>query len=246
MIHAILSDIHANYEALKVVLEYLYKNSIKSYIITGDIIGYGPEPIECIDAVKNLGDSAMVVLGNHDAVISGKLEIKWFNDYARRSIEITKDKIDIERLSWFYNIPEKIKTEKYTIVHGSPRSPLKEYLLSEWQYVDNVKDVTTNIVFFGHTHIPMYFSTNSDNVAFGDFIKPFGKIRVNGNTKVFINPGSIGQPRDGNSMASFGIFDDETMIFELIRLNYDIKKTQELMKKNNIPDFLIERLEMGY
>jgi predicted phosphodiesterase len=247
MIHAILSDIHANYEALNVVFEYLDRNSIKSYIIAGDIVGYGPDPIKCIDAVKSLGVSrSKIVLGNHDAVIVGKLDVKWFNDYAKKSIEITKNEIDIERLNWLYSIPERVMAEKYTLVHCSPKSPLKEYLLSEWQYVDNIKEVNTNLVFFGHTHIPMVFSMNENGAAVGDFIKPFAKIKITDNGKFFINPGSVGQPRDGNSMASFGIFDDDSMVFELIRLKYDIKKTQDLMKEKDIPQFLIERLELGY
>ncbi|MEF3279501.1 MAG: metallophosphatase family protein [Elusimicrobiota bacterium] len=246
MIYAILSDIHANYEALKVVLSYLEKNSISNYIICGDIIGYGPQPVECVDSIRSLGDKAKIVLGNHDAILCGKMDMKWFNEYARASIELSKSKIDNERLSWFYTLSEKIETDKFTVVHGSPKSPLKEYLLSELQYMDNLKLVKTNILFLGHTHIPMCFYMDSNNKAIGDFIKPFGKIKIKDNLKFFINPGSVGQPRDGNPMASFGIFDDEKMVFELIRLSYDIKKVQNLMKDLNMPQLLIERLDMGY
>lgn len=246
MRYAILSDIHSNYEALKEVLKYIEKNNISNIIICGDIIGYGPQPIECIDAVMSLGEKARVVLGNHDAVIVGKMDLKWFNDYARKSIELTQNYIKRDHLVWFTNIQEKIVTKDFLIVHGSPKYPLKEYLLSEMQYLDNLKETDNKVVFLGHTHIPMYFYIDDNEKPVGDFIKPFAKVKINPQRKFFINPGSVGQPRDGNSMASFGVFDDEKMIFELIRLNYDIKKVQKLMDEMGMPQLLIERLDMGY
>lgn len=246
MRYAILSDIHSNYESLKEVLKYIKKNDISNIIICGDIIGYGPQPIECIEAVMSLGENAKVVLGNHDAVIVGKMDLKWFNDYARKSIELTQSSIKAHHIMWFSNIQEKILTKDFFIVHGSPRSPLKEYLLSEIQYLDNLKETDSKVVFLGHTHIPMYFYIDNNNKAVGDFIKPFARIKINPQSKFFINPGSVGQPRDGSHLASFGIFDDEKMIFELIRLNYNVKEVQRLMEKMGMPRFLIERLDMGY
>jgi len=246
MLHAVISDIHSNYEALKEVLEFLKGRNINNYIICGDIIGYGPQPIECINAVRELGDKAKIVLGNHDAVIISRMDIKWFNDYAKKSIEMTMHKIDPDMVSWFSNIPEKIEFGNILLVHGSPRSPLKEYLLSEIQYRNNLENLSSNIVFYGHTHIPMYFCKDENGKNIGDFIKPFAKIKIRENSMFFINPGSVGQPRDGNPMASFGIFDDEKMIFELIRMEYDVKKVQELMKEMNMPHLLIDRIQMGY
>ncbi|MEW6012329.1 MAG: metallophosphoesterase family protein [Elusimicrobiota bacterium] len=246
MIHAVISDIHSNYEAFSEVLNFLGSKSVSSYLICGDIIGYGPQPIECIKAVRELGDKAKIVLGNHDAVLAGKMDIKWFNDYARKSIEITKERIDKDTVEWFCALPEKIDLGKILIVHGSPKSPLKEYLLSEIQYSDNLENLKSEIVFFGHTHIPMCFCKDENGKNMGDFIKPFARIKINDKGKFFINPGSVGQPRDGNSMASFGLFDDEKMVFELIRIDYDVKKVQKLMKEINMPQLLIERLDMGY
>lgn len=245
MKYAVMSDIHGNFEAFSAVLDYLSSKNIDSYIICGDIIGYGPQPTECIEQVKKL-PNLNVVMGNHDAVIAGKIEIKWFNEYARKTLEITKQVLSQESIHWIEKLPLKIETQKYVVVHGSPRNPLKEYLLSEMQYLDNVKNINTEVVFYGHTHIPMYFCLNADGKVEGDFIKPFARIKIKECSKFFINPGSVGQPRDGNSMASFAIFDDETMIFELIRVNYNIKKVQDLMKEMGAHQLLIERLEMGY
>lgn len=245
MKYAVMSDIHGNFEAFSAVLNYLSTKNIDRYIICGDIIGYGPQPVECINEVKKLPNLS-IVMGNHDAAIAGKIEIKWFNEYARKSLELTNQLLSEDIKEWIKNLPLKIETQKYVAVHGSPKNPLKEYLLSEMQYLDNSKIISTDVVFYGHTHIPMYFCLNSEGKVEGDFIKPFAKIKIKECSKFFINPGSVGQPRDGNAMASFAIFDDETMIFELIRVNYDIKKVQDLMKEMGAHQLLIERLEMGY
>ncbi|MCX7641706.1 MAG: metallophosphatase family protein, partial [Elusimicrobiales bacterium] len=227
------------------VLSYISSRNIDSFIICGDIIGYGPQPIECINEIRNL-KNIQIVMGNHDAVIAEKIDIRWFNEYAKKSIEITKKMLTEDMIEWFKSLPLKIETQKYTTVHGSPKNPLKEYLLSEMQCNENLKFLNTNILFYGHTHIPMYFSINPEGKIEGDFIKPFAKIKIKEYHKIFINPGSVGQPRDGNAMASFGIFDEDSMMFELIRVNYDIKKVQDMMKEFGMHQLLIDRLEMGY
>ncbi len=246
MIYAVLSDIHGNFEAFSVVLDYLNSKNISNYIICGDIIGYGPQPEECIKAVREIENKAKIVLGNHDAVIAGKMDIKWFNEYAKKAIEITLKLADNDTLNWFSSIAEKIELNDIFIVHGSPKSPLKEYLLSEHQYNTNLEIVKNfRVVFYGHTHIPMVFYKEGDKVL-GDFIDPFEKIRINETSTFFINPGSVGQPRDGNSMASFGLYDDERKVFELVRVPYDVKKVQKIMKDMEFPQLLIDRLELGY
>lgn len=245
MKYAVLSDIHANYEALKVVLEYLEKNSVDKYIICGDIIGYGPQPVECINEIRKIEDKSYIVLGNHDAAITGKIDLKWFNEYARKAIEITIEKIDKETLEWFSKLPEKIETEEFTVVHGSLKNHLKEYLLSELQYRDMAGLLKSKVLFFGHSHIPMCFYTDG-NKYYADFLSPFAKVDIVPENKMFINPGSVGQPRDGNPMASFGIYDTEKQLFELIRLSYNIAKVQNLMKEAGMPELLIYRLELGY
>jgi len=246
MKYAVLSDIHSNYEALKVVFDYLEKLNIRSLIICGDIIGYGPQPLECVEAVKKWSGDKIIVLGNHDAALIGKLDIKWFNDLAKKALELSKEVLGEENIEWFKSITDVSVGDKFTVVHGSLKSPLKEYLLSEMQYVDNVGKLTNDVLFYGHTHIPMFFYTDKDKKRVGDFIKPFAKIKLTEGYRFFINSGSVGQPRDGNPMASFGIFDDETNIFELIRVNYDVKKVQSLMREYDMPSLLIERLALGY
>lgn len=243
MIYGVFSDVHANYEALKEVLKYFEKRKVDGYIFCGDLLGYGPQPEECVEAVRKL-KNLHIVIGNHDAAILGKIDIKWFNEIAIKGIEYSKSKIDGKTLAWLSSLPERIDTEKFSIVHASPRNYLKEYILSEAQFRDNLKLVPNQLCFIGHTHMAMYFKLNDDNKVEADFMKLGQKILIKNST--FINPGSVGQPRDSIPLAACGIYDDEKNFFESIRIKYDIEKTQELMKKNGMPDILIERLAVGY
>jgi len=240
---AVFSDIHSNYEAFKEVLKYFEKVKVDGYIFCGDLLGYGPQPKECIEAIKSLKNS-MIVLGNHDAAILGKIDLKWFNDAASRGIEYSKNKMSGEDIVWLSNLPERIDKENFSLVHGSPRNYLKEYLLSEIQFRDNLKYISNDLCLIGHSHMSMYFILNDQNKVVADFIKAGDKIVIK--NKTFINPGSVGQPRDGNPMASFGIYDDEKKVFEALRLPYDVSKVQKLMIEANMPLILAERLALGY
>lgn len=243
MRYGVFSDIHANYEALKEVLKYFENKKVDGYIFCGDLLGYGPQPQECAETIRSLKNLFMVI-GNHDAAILGKIELKWFNQSAVKGIEYSRKKISGEILSWLSQLPERIDTDKFTIVHASPRNYLKEYLLSESQFRDNLKYLSNDLCFIGHSHMAMYFKLNESNHVEANFIKPFEKITIK--NKAFINPGSAGQPRDGNPMSACGIYDDETKIFESARIKYNVSRTQKLMKENGMPDILIERLAIGY
>lgn len=244
MRYAVFSDVHANYEALKSSIKEMEKLDVGAYIFCGDLIGYGPQPAECAAEIRKL-KNAHIVLGNHDAALIGKIDIKWFNDAAARAIEYSARALDGETLSWLASLPERIDTADFTMVHGTPRNTLKEYLLSESQFFDNLEYVSNPVCFIGHSHMPMYFSLREGGHVFSDFIKPLEKILIN-SQKCFINPGSIGQPRDGNPLSSFGVYDSEKKTFELIRVKYDVLTVQELMSKIGMPPLLVERLAMGF
>ncbi|MEW5950806.1 MAG: metallophosphoesterase family protein [Elusimicrobiota bacterium] len=244
MKYAVLSDIHANYEALKSVLAQMAKMEIDGYIFCGDLIGYGPQPAECVSEIRKL-KNLHIVMGNHDAALAGKIEVKWFNESAAAAIEYSAKNLDSETLTWISSLPERIDTEDFTVVHGAPRNALKDYLLSEAQFFDNIKYVDNTVCFVGHSHMPMYFCLKEDGRVYSDFIKPLEKIILN-SPKCFINPGSVGQPRDGNPLASFGIYDTSKKTFELIRVKYDVLTVQELMAKIGMPPLLVERLAMGF
>jgi len=244
MRYAVFSDIHSNYEALKSSLKEMDRHNVEGYIFCGDLIGYGPQPEECIAEIRKL-KNAHLVLGNHDAALIGKIDIKWFNEAAVMAIEYSAKRLDGETLSWLAKLPERIDFDNFTVVHGAPRNTLKEYLLSESQFLDNLEYVANQVCFIGHSHMPMYFLKNEKGEILSDFIKPHEKLLLKSD-RYFINSGSIGQPRDGNPLASFGIYDSEKKTFELIRVMYDVRTVQELMYKIGMPALLIERLAMGF
>lgn len=244
MRYGIFSDVHGNLEAFKTVIDFYRGQGIKKLFCCGDLVGYGPNSQECVKYAMTLKD-LYLVLGNHDAAVVGKMKTKWFNDAATQAIEYTRSKMTGETIEFLRNIPLRLETKDFTMVHGSPSDPLKEYLISEMQFLHNMKHWTTSPCFVGHTHIPCYFVCDDNGFPTMNLIK--GKnmtFRVEG-ASVLINPGAVGQPRDGDSRAACGIYDSATRIFELFRLKYDIKTTQQKMRQNNMPELLIERLGMG-
>lgn len=243
MRYGIFSDVHGNLEAFKAVLDFYARNGIKKLFFCGDLVGYGPNPLECVKlaaATKNL----YLVLGNHDAAVLGKMKVKWFNDAAAYAIEQTRFRLTGEAMEFLKHIPLRIETKDFTMVHGSPSKPLVEYLISEMQFFENMKLWKTSPCFVGHTHIPCSFSCDTNGFPHMELLRNKPKVKVD-TDKVLINPGSVGQPRDGDPRASCGIYDGFMKVFELHRIPYDIHMTQLKMRQNGMSNLLIERLGMG-
>jgi len=188
--------------------------------------------------------SLSMVMGNHDAAVVGKMKVKWFNDNAASAIEFARSRLTGEAMHFLYGLPLRIDTPDFTMVHGSPGKPLLEYLISEMQFLDNMKYWKISPCFIGHTHMPCYFSCDRHGFPHTDFLKTVLTVKVDSDS-VIINPGSVGQPRDGDPRASCGIYDSVSRVFELHRIYYDIKVTQAKMKACGMPDLLIDRLGMG-
>ncbi|MBO4555231.1 MAG: metallophosphoesterase family protein [Elusimicrobiales bacterium] len=243
MRYGIFSDIHGNLEAFKSVLDFYRKQGIKKLFCCGDIVGYGPNPQECVKLAMGIKD-LYTVLGNHDAAVVGKMKTKWFNDAAMEAIEFTRARLTGESVEYLRSRPLRIDTNDFTIVHGSPSKPLQEYLISEMQFLSNMRYWTVSPCFVGHTHIPCHFSCGNNGFPYVDFMKTVTKFKIEASS-VLINPGAVGQPRDGNPLASCGIYDSSSKVFELVRIPYDIKVTQQKMRHNNMPGLLVERLGMG-
>ena len=243
MIYGVFSDVHGNYEALKAVLAFFRKNGADSFICCGDIVGYGPQPSECVREVMAL-ENLSIVLGNHDAALIGKLEMRWFNHNAVAALEFARKVLSGEELAYLSSLGETIKTGDFTLVHGSPRKPLTEYLLSEVQFSENLRYWDGSPCFIGHSHLPVYFRQNGNEPPETDFLLPMAKVLLSG-VRYMLNPGSAGQPRDGNPRASCGLYDSERRTFEIFRVDYDFSRTQHMMKAAGLPQVLIERLAFG-
>jgi predicted phosphodiesterase len=243
MIYGVFSDVHGNYEALKAVLEFFRKNKAQRFICCGDLVGYGPQPSECVREIMAMPDIT-VVLGNHDAALTAKMDLRWFNHNALAAIEFAGKKLSGEELAYLAALPETVKTGDFTLVHGSPRRPLTEYLLSEPQFTENLPYWETSPCFMGHSHLPVYFRVSEGSMPETDFLRPMSKVMLDG-VRYMLNPGSVGQPRDGNPRASCGLYDPQKKTFEIFRVDYDFTKTQELMKAADLPQVLIERVAFG-
>ncbi len=247
MRYLIISDIHSNLEALEAVLkdaDGLYE----AVLCLGDIVGYGPDPNECVERVREL-PSLRCVAGNHDWAAIGKLGVEEFNTDARIATFWTQKVLTPASAAYLHNLPETIVLEdKLTIVHGSPRYPIWEYILTCITALENSQYFATPWCLVGHSHIPVIFALNEDNREKCAFVvldenKPFF---LEQGFRFIINPGSVGQPRDGDPRASYMLLDLEGSVVELRRVHYQVEKTQAKMEKVGLPSRLIARLTFGW
>jgi len=246
MRYLILSDIHSNLTALEAVLDKA-KGRWQKAICLGDLVGYGPDPNEVIDRVRELG--AVTIRGNHDKAVSGISNADEFNPVARFAVLWTREQLRPENLEYLERLPRgPLQIDGFSICHGSILDE-DEYVFSPALAVDGLLNAPTRVVFFGHTHLQGGYSLQGEQVALLQLKPPAGKevtrFSVAGDTTYLLNPGSIGQPRDGDTRAGFGIFDVETQSVEFWRIPYDIETVQERMSRAGIPEPLILRLSFG-
>lgn len=237
----ILSDIHGNFEALKAVFEES-KGEFEEIWCLGDIVGYGPSPNQCIEFLKNK-ENFICVLGNHDAAACGLLDAQPFNKDARKSMDWTRSILKKEHIQFLENLPEIIIKDQFTLVHGSPRAPVYEYILDSYIATINFKEITTDYCIIGHSHIPSYFHL-PEGAFQANLTIPKPSI-VHLKPKIIFNPGSVGQPRDRNPLPSYVILDTQALTIEYRRASYNIEATQKKMLVQNLPDKHISRLKLG-
>ena len=241
MKYGIISDIHSNLEALNIVLSNL--KDIDKLICLGDIVGYGPNPNECVEVIKNL--SIPTVAGNHDKAVIGELSIEWFNRDAADAVRWTQIEISGKNLEYLKSLPIHLDFENFEIVHGSLREPVEEYITSIFEAMPTFEKMKKPLLFVGHTHVPIAIVMKKDGDFDGWMLEDNQNIRTPEWEKVLINPGGVGQPRDGDSRASFGIYDSDKKEFTLHRIEYNIEKVQEKMRVAGLPSWLIERFAFG-
>ena len=240
---AVLSDIHANLPALEAVRADLTK--IDQVWVLGDIVGYGPQPNEVIAILQELG--ARSVLGNHDGAAIGIVDPAYFNPDARAAIEWTAGAIDGNSRSYLATLPDVRRDGELTAVHGSPRDPIWEYITNRGIAAANFDSFETRLCLFGHTHQPIAYRL----VEGGAEVVPGlpGEVVQLGSARALLNPGSVGQPRDGLPDAAYAMLDVRegtdggTLTFH--RARYDIDRTQRLMQEIGLPARLVERLRYG-
>jgi predicted phosphodiesterase len=240
---AVLSDIHANLPALEAVLGDL--PTTDEVWILGDTVGYGPQPNEVIVALQHIG--ARAVMGNHDGAAIGTVDPAYFNPDARAAIEWTAATIDENTKAYIASLPEVRRDGDLTAVHGSPRDPIWGYITGPSIAAANLEAYDTRLCLFGHTHLPVAYQ-ELDGEVVPTLGLPGGSTRLGGN-RALLNPGSVGQPRDGLRDAAYAILElngsPEDDAFAFRRVAYDIDRTQRLMREVGLPARLAERLGFG-
>jgi diadenosine tetraphosphatase ApaH/serine/threonine PP2A family protein phosphatase len=233
----VFSDIHANWQALEAVLADA-EGDIDEGLCLGDVVGYGGDPVRCLDEVRKRRWPTLV--GNHDRACTDPQILDWFNDDAAAVIKWTIDELGPERLAWLEGRPESDQREGVLLVHGSPRDPIFEYILDGATAAANLQVLAGRACLHGHTHVPGYFYRNGDAVDHNYWL---GKVRVSGPS--LINPGSVGQPRDGNPDASYAVWDTEDQSLEWRRVPYDRIGAQQAILEAGLPERFASRLEAG-
>jgi predicted phosphodiesterase len=244
--YLILSDIHANLTAFETALDAARGKWDKA-VCLGDLVGYGPDPNEVIDRVRAL--DALTIRGNHDKAVSGLTNPEEFNPAAHAAVLWTREHLQIGNLAYLEKLPKgPIQAGGFSMVHGAVHDE-DEYVFGPEEAADGLLDAPTPVVFFGHTHIQGAFTLHGHDVG-SLHTKPVlpnqsSTLNLAPNTSYLLNPGSIGQPRDGDTRAAFAIADLENQSVEFWRVPYDVQDVQQRMMQAGLPEPLILRLSFG-
>lgn len=229
---AVLSDVHANLEALEAVLHEVEARGADEIICLGDVVGYGPDPEACVERIRAL--SAVTVLGNHDEAVARGEGIEYLPKHGQRAARLHQSWLSADALAWLDGLPLTAVHGGVTLAHAAPLDP------EEWPRLDSFRLIReqfgafdTDVCFVGHSHRP---AVVSDKI---------GVMRVRPGARFIIDVGSVGQPRDKDPRASFGLFDTEATAFELVRVGYDVARTARRVKERGLPAELGDRLAHG-
>ncbi len=240
MRYAIISDIHANVHAFEAVLRAIDALSPDQIVCLGDVVGYNASPNVCADMVREM--NIPTICGNHDAVACS-LEEPWgFNPVALAAAVWTRESLTEANHTWLRSLPDARVHEHFVAVHGSPFD--RDFYMFNWEdvlpHMEYLKEVDRDVCFFGHTHTPGIFAADGVYTIDDD-----SRFTLEEGKSYFINPGSVGQPRDSDPRAAFGVYDSDSRVYELVRIEYDIAAAQEDILAEGLPDFLADRLALG-
>lgn len=238
----VISDIHANDTAFEAVLKHSEGDWDFVWCL-GDVVGYGPDPNECVERLKTLPQ--LCLAGNHDWAALNRLDVKTFNPDARRAVEWTQDTLTAENTEFLEHLPVTFVIGDYTLVHASPREPIWEYILEPSIAALNFPHFETPYCFVGHTHQPVIYTIDEAESSAQSNLPRYNESHTLNGQRQIINPGSIGQPRDQNPDAAYGILDLTSGVFVHRRIPYNIRAVQRRMLDYNLPERLITRLEHG-
>jgi predicted phosphodiesterase len=245
MRYAAISDIHSNLTAFQAVLQDIEaRGGVQRIWCLGDIVGYGPDPKECIELLRQYDH--VCVAGNHDWGAIAKIEIDDFNPEAAAACRWTGLHLGPQEVDYLSHLPPMFSEGDFTLVHGSPREPIWEYLVSTYSAKVSFDYFKTRFCLVGHSHVPIFFEylANGGECLLHE-LTPAATISL-GVNRLIINPGGVGQPRDGDPRASYAIYDSDQNLIWHYRVPYDIALTQQRMNEQGLPHRLAARLSHGW
>ena len=238
----VISDIHANLTALEAVLADANGHYDRVWFL-GDLVGYGPDPDETVTRLREL--DAVALSGNHDWAVLGKLDLYDFNEDARRSVEWTRTQLSEDNRTYLQSLPPQAVEGPFSMAHASPRHPVWEYILDLETAFENFAYFDTPVCLVGHSHMPLLFRIDETEGEISGYVtSPGDKIDLSFG-RFILNPGSVGQPRDGDPRAAYALLDTEALTWEYRRVAYDTAETQRRLRAAGLPQRLITRLEQG-
>jgi predicted phosphodiesterase len=246
----ILSDIHGNRFGLEAALKSA--GSFDALLCLGDVVGYGAHPNECCEILRQ--HDAICLSGNHDAAALKLIDTEWFNDIAAWAIDWTREQLSPENARWLRSLPgaQEFPEWRLQAVHGSLRNPWEEYILDLHTAVATIRLMTEPLCFFGHTHQAIVYAAKMDSQdeiiwrEFEDEPLPYGgEFEIEAGWRFLVNPGSCGQPRDGNPQARYATLDSETGVVKIEAVDYDMQAARQAILDAGLPRPLGDRLLRG-
>ncbi len=240
MRYAFISDVHSNVESLERALALLRPDD--KLVCLGDIVGYGPNPNECLRLIRERAD--FVVLGNHDLAAVENFGVERFNDVARAAIHWTQDVIDEGHRSWLDTLSYELRLPEFLLVHGAPVNYF-EYILDNRSAQRAFDNTDARMIFVGHTHIAEYYVLEPDSTITHKHLQFGGEVFLEEGKRYILDVGSVGQPRDLNPEASMAFYEPEIKRVQWIRYPYPIADVQRKIHDACLPDYLAARLQVG-
>ncbi|NNE09221.1 MAG: metallophosphoesterase family protein [Gemmatimonadetes bacterium] len=240
MKYAIVSDIHGNLEAFKAALDSIREEECEKLICLGDVIGYGANPVECLELARDQCD--VILMGNHDAAAAGETSTDNFTLRAQLSTEWTRKQLKPEHLDAIRALPYTWNTSSIFTVHASPYEPKEWHYVLNTAYSDEAFDCFEEFIcFVGHSHVPALFSASHEHTG----IMEAGELDLSADDRYIVNVGSVGQPRDGDPRLSYCLYDSRRKTIEICRVEYDVETASNKILDVGLPDELAKRLFFG-
>ncbi len=240
MRYAVLSDVHSNLDALEAAFALIRDDD--AVLCLGDIVGYGPNPNECVERIRERATA--VVLGNHDVAAIDDFGVAYFNPSAREAMRWTQGVLSDENRRWLDKLGYEFRMPEFLLVHGAPVNYF-EYILDKAAAARAFAATDAPLIFIGHTHIAEVYELNPDGTIDHTHLQHGGEVALREGVRYLVNVGSVGQPRDLNPQASFGFYDAAARTVRVERVDYPIGAVQAKIHTAHLPDALARRLQFG-